>query len=288
MRILFYILGMMLMAGLGSPSVSADDKVRNVHGSFTYQVDESLSIAEAKEKAFKLLQTQLIEKEFNSVVNSYASFRETESGEKYFSSGEVEAKGEWVSTIGKPKFELSVVDGVLFVTVTANGRVREISRAAIDLSVKVLRNGEEDRYEGYDFHDGDYMFLSFQSAVKGYLVVYLHDGGENIDCMLPYKRQQTGHMEVNSGERYVFFSRNDKHRLPYTDKIKLFAPAGPETDVLYVIFSPNPVYKAIDSKQEGEKSLLALPFEKFQQWLQTAKMSDPQLQVVTKVIHIEK
>lgn len=287
MRILFYILGMMLVTGLGAPSVSADDKVRSVHGSFTYQVDESLSIAEAKEKAFKLLQTQLIEKEFNSVVNSYASLRQTESGEQYYSSGEIEAKGEWVSTVGNPKYELSIMDGVLFVTVTANGLVREISRAPIDFSVKVLRNGVDDSYEGYDFHSGNFMYLSFQSAVKGYLVVYLYDGGGDVSCLLPYKKQKSSNMEISAGTRYVFFDKKDSHATSYTNSIVLDAPSGPETDVLYVIFSPNPINRALDNEPDQWDMLRSLPYEKFQQWLQNAKMRDSQLQVVPKQIHIK-
>ena len=92
------------------------------------------------------------------------------------------------------------------IDVTVSGKIREISSTPIDLRCKVLRNGDTDRCEDTSFRHGDYLYLSFQTPVSGYLTVYLTDG-RTVQCLFPYKGLPVDTMKVDADTRYVLFSR---------------------------------------------------------------------------------
>lgn len=115
-----------------------------------------------------------------------------ESEVDFLSIGGSEVKGEWIETIGKPRFDISYEKDILVVRVAVKGRIREIVSSTIDVKSLVLRNGIEDRFESNSFKSGDDLFVSFQSPTSGYLVVYLIDADQRAFCLLPYQNMESG------------------------------------------------------------------------------------------------
>lgn len=118
-----------------------------------------------------------------------------------------DVKGEWLETIGEPKYDISYEQGMLVVKCSVNGKAREIVAKQNNYVAKILRNGIEDRNEGDNFKNGDDLYLAYQSASKGYLAVYLIDDNKNAYCLLPYQSSKDGKVEVVANKRYVFSTK---------------------------------------------------------------------------------
>ena len=58
------------------------------------------------------------------------------------------------------------------------------------------------------------------------------------------------------------------------------------TNLLYIIYSPNPFSKAVDHSTHA--ALQELDYEELQAWLLDVQTKDPQLQVIRKSITINK
>ncbi len=96
---------------------------------------------------------------------------------------------------------------MLVVKAKVCGKAREISRAEVAFSAKILRNGTEARYESNAFRDGDDFYLLFKSPVNGFLAVYLIDDKQTAYCLLPYPGNASGKTPVEHAKEYIFFSQ---------------------------------------------------------------------------------
>lgn len=270
-------------------------KLQMVSGSYTYfDVPKTMSMEEAEHIALERCKAQILAERFGTVVGvvnfTQIENKNGESSIDMLSLGESEVKGEWVQTVGEPEFRHSIEEGKLIVSVKVTGRVREMKSAPVDLLVRLLRNGYDERFESSEFNDGDFMYMQFMSPVDGYLAIYLHDGEDNVYCLLPYYSQTDGRVAVKANEEYVFFSKMhicgvlssdmvDEYQLTCSRQLM-------ELNRIYVVFSPSPFYKAVD---DGSDSALprSLTFTSFQKWLQKCRRLDEHMIVRTLDIRIK-
>lgn len=257
-------------------------RVKTVSGEYTYVVPENMGLEQAKQIALERVQTQLIADEFGTVVSQTNSTQVKNSNGKssvdFLSVGGSEVRGEWIETIGNPKYTTSVSDGHIVIYVSVKGRIRETISSMVDFKALVLRNGTDDRYEDDTFRNGDDLFLSFQSPVDGYVAVYLVDNDGAAFCLLPYQNQTDGNVRVKANERYVFFS--EKQASPdlrmYVDEYTMTCSHSQELNQIYVVFSTNPFVKAVDGKSSDALPRMLTEGE-FQKWLAKCRVKDRQM-----------
>ena len=132
-------------------------------------------------------------------------------------------------------------------TCKVNGTAREISNESTVFEAIVLRNGTNKRYEDIHFKDKDDLYLYFRSPVDGYVAVYLVDETPTAYCLLPYLNNRTGIHKVNSGKEYVFFDANGLKTNTDIDELSLSCDKDLDNYKMYVLFSPNPFTKAVDT-----------------------------------------
>lgn len=268
-------------------------KIKTVDGEYTYVVPENINLDKAKHIALERLKIQLIEEEFGATVSqSNSTLVKNSNGESdvdFVSIGGSEVKGEWIETIGTPRYDIYYEKDMLVVSVKAKGRIREIISTAVDVKSLVLRNGIEDRFESDTFKSGDDLYISFQSPTNGYLVIYLVDTEQRAFCLLPYQNMKEGSFNVEANKRYVLFSaQNASSELkPYVDEYTMTCTHDQEINQLYVVFSTSPFVKAIDDKLEKEFPR-ELSNEEFQKWLAKYRTRDTNMVVKKTTITIRK
>lgn len=268
-------------------------KIKTVDGEYTYVVPENVNLDKAKYIALERLKIQLIEEEFGSTVSqSNSTLVKNNNGKSdvdFVSIGGSEVNGEWIETIGTPRYNIYYEKEMLVVSVKAKGRIREIISTAVDVKSLVLRNGIEDRFESDTFKSGDDLYISFQSPTNGYLVVYLVDTEQRAFCLLPYQNMKEGFFNVEANKRYVLFSTQTaaSEIKPYVDEYTMTCTHDQEINQLYVIFSTSPFVKAIDDKLEKELPR-ELSNEDFQKWLAKYRTRDTNMVVKKTTITIRK
>lgn len=268
-------------------------KIKTVDGEYTYVVPENVNLDKAKYIALERLKIQLIEEEFGATVSqSNSTLVKNNNGKSdvdFVSIGGSEVNGEWIETIGTPRYNIYYEKEMLVVSVKAKGRIREIISTAVDVKSLVLRNGIEDRFESDTFKSGDDLYISFQSPTNGYLVVYLVDTEQRAFCLLPYQNMKEGFFNVEANKRYVLFSTQTaaSELKPYVDEYTMTCTHDQEINQLYVIFSTSPFVKAIDDKLEKELPR-ELSNEDFQKWLAKYRTRDTNMVVKKTTITIRK
>ena len=267
-------------------------KVKTVEGEYTYHVPENVSLQEARNIALYRAQIQAIADEFGTLVSqSNLSQVENSNGSSntsFLSLGSSDVKGEWIETIGTPEYQVSYDQDMLVITCRVKGKAREILSASIEYHAKILKNGVEDRFESDQFLNGDALYLSFQSPIKGFLAVYLVDAEEHAYCILPYRNQQTGVYPIRANQRYLFFDINnapESDRI-YLDEYYMTCSNKAEQNQIYVIFSPNQFVKAMDVGV-GDSLPRELKYEDFQKWLAKCRLHDKDMQLTKQIITIK-
>ena len=287
-----YIFVMILMF-LGVATTSYAQRTRKVHGEYIYHAPENVSLEQAKKTALSRAQIQALGDEFGTVVAQHnATLMNNTNGSTqtdFTSLSSSDVKGEWLETIGEPKYEISYEQGMLVVKCSVSGKARELVATQNCFVAKILRNGTEDRFESDNFKSGDDLYLSYQSSTKGYVAVYLIDDSKNAYCLLPYQSSQDGKVGVDAHTRYVFF--NSKMAAPLfqpadVDEYKMTCEKAAETNYIYIISSPNPFIKAIDNAVAGLPR--ELKYEDFQKWLTKNRTADKDMQVEIKTISVKK
>ncbi len=276
------------------PGMSIAQKEKRVCADYTYIASGNLSIDEAKKIALDRARLKAIADEFGTLMaQSNATMTKNEDGnsEINFSSfGWSEVKGEWIENIGEPEYHISYENDMLVVKVSVCGKAREIIREKVDISVKILRNGTEQRYESNCFKNGDDLYVLFQTPRKGFVAVYLIDQEENAWCLLPYRNDLRGIMEVAPNREYVFFSKKRPEGIPATtvDEYTLTTSRSEEVNMLYILYSPNEFTKANDQGGNTESLPRELSFGDFQKWKTRNMQRDPKMQIIEKQITIQK
>lgn len=268
-------------------------RTERVRAEYTYHAPENVTLEAAKRTALERAKLQAIADEFGTVVSqSNTTFVTNQSGESntdFFSLAGSEVKGEWIETIGEPKYSISYEQEMLVVKVSVSGRIREIVSVQIDFKAEVLCNGTDLKFARTDFKSGDDLFLYFQSPVDGYLAVYLLDDvSQMVYCLLPYKSSSEAVVPIEHDKPYIFFSAKhagDKAHL--VDEYTMTCSRPQEHNTIYIIFSPNEFAKA-NSNNVDELLPQELSFEEFQKWLAKGRNRDKEMRVNSYVITIKE
>lgn len=288
-----HYLSIIILMLLGITSVGYAQKVKKVQGVYIYHAPENVSLEKAKQTALNRAQIQALGDEFGTIVAQHnATMLSNTNGATntdFTSLSSSDVKGEWLETIGEPKYEIAYEQGMLVVKCTVSGKARELVASQNNFVAKVLCNGIEDKYESGNFKSGDDLFLSYQTSVKGYIAVYLVDDNKNAYCLLPYQSSTDGKVAVEANKKYVFF--NQKTAAPLfaaneVDEYHMTCDKSTETNYIYVISSPNPFVKAIDNAVAGLPRELS--FDDFQKWLSKNRTQDKDMQVDIKTIIVKK
>ena len=267
-------------------------RTEKVHAEYVYYAPDNISLEEAKRIALDRAKIQAIADEFGTVVSqsnaTLVSNRNGESTSDFFSLGGSEVKGEWIETIGQPKYQINYEHGILMVKAIVSGRIREIVFAQIDIKAEVLCNGTDLKFARTDFKSGDDLYLYFQSPVDGYLAVYLLDeANQMVYCLLPYKSSSEAITPIEHDKPYIFFSSKhagDKAHL--VDEYTMTCNNSVERNIIYVVFSPNEFAKAHSNNVE-ELLPQGLSFEEFQKWIVKRRNRDKMMKIEQKILVVE-
>ena len=266
--------------------------VINVSGEYTYVAPVNVSIEDAKRIALERARLQCLADRFGTMVNqSNSTIIHSVDGNSevsHFSLGGTEVKGEWLGDTKPPVYKISYDEAnesnVVYVKVY--GKARAIAGDKIDLSIKILCNGITPRHERETLYEGDQLFLSFISPVSGYVCVYLVDEELNVYCLLPYEDSRYGAQPVEANQNHLFFSKELSPEPQIVDEYVMSCTHNGESNVFFIIFSPNELTKAID--HSSYSSLYQLTYEGLQEWLLDIQIRDPKVQVVRRTIIINK
>jgi hypothetical protein len=267
-------------------------RVKTVRGEYTYIIPENVTFEQAKAIALERAKLQALADEFGTVVaqtNSTVVNNESTKGKvSFFSISSSDVKGEWIEDTAKPVFKKAMDNNAIALTCIVCGKAREIVNAQIQLNAQILRNGLESKFESNDFHNGDDMYLLFQSPADGYVAVYLVDQTPTAFCLLPYRNDEDGQQVIKHGETYIFFSpKTTKENPAIVDEYTMTCNGSEEHNQIYIIFSPKPFTKAVDS-QSSEILPRQLDYETFTKWLATCRRQDTNMVVTVKNIDIRK
>ena len=260
-------------------------KVKTVSAEYSFYAPETMSVEEAKRTALDRAKIQAIADEFGTIVSqsisTVISTKNGESDSQFFTVGGSDVKGEWIETIGEPKYNIDYKNNQLVVQCTIKGKAREIISAGIEYTAKTLRNGTSLKFESKDFRDGDDLYLYFETPVNGFVAVFLLDEtSQTVYNILPYKGQSCSGIKVEANQEYIFFSREnakkDERRL--VDEYTLTCENDKEFNSLYVLFSTNDMSKRTGFYSSTEDKPENISFKDFKQWLSKALSKDRNLQ----------
>ena len=268
-------------------------KIERVHGEYTYHVPDNISLEEGKRTALERAKIQALADAFGTLVSQSNSTivknDEGKSSVDFLSIGGSDVKGEWIETLGEPKFDIFYENNALIIKATIDGKAREIKNASIDFEAKLLRNGTDLKFESDEFRNGDDLYLYFKSSINGYLAVYLLDETtQQVFCLLPYKSSGEPAYTIGHDKPYVFFSCQKADRNPNAvDEYNMTCEHSLEQNTIYIVFSPNMFAKA-NTKNEDAGLPRQLPLKEFLRWLGKCKTKDTEAQIKSITIKIYK
>lgn len=267
---------------------SAWAKTKTVEGNYTFYIPETMSPAQAEEEAIRRAKIDALNKAFgSSVVGSNVSIL-TQDEERFYSNGFDLVRGEWIETIGQPEITKSLEGGDYVLTVKIRGKAREKKTADVDISAKILRNGLTQNCEDREFKSGDKMYLYFLSPIDGYLSVYQHDPVDDmVYCLLPYRRDGGGSVEVQHDKEYIFFSKAASENPRIVDEYRLGCSEDGDVNTIYILFSPNKFSKS-STVVSGKTAPGSISFREFEVWRAKSQAQDASMQVILKNLIISK
>lgn len=219
-------------------------KIERVHGEYTYHVPDNISLEEGKRTALERAKIQALADAFGTLVSqSNSTIVKNEEGKSsvdFLSIGGSDVKGEWIETLGEPKFDIFYENNALIIKATIDGKAREIKNASIDFEAKLLRNGTDLKFESDEFRNGDDLYLYFKSSINGYLAVYLLDETtQQVFCLLPYKSSGEPAYTIGHDKPYVFFSCQKADRNPNAvDEYNMTCEHSLEQNTIISFFLP--------------------------------------------------
>lgn len=247
MRILYIIFCLFLSAILYA------QRTETVEKTILYHADSHLTVNQAKLLAIEEAKEIAIDSVFGTNIRSQSSnvirLGEGKDINEFVQISSTNIRGRWIKNLKEPQFgKIWYENNMLNIYVTVKGVVKEVKKAPIQCKVKVLCNGTGSDSERDDFKNNNRIYLSFTSPVDGYLVVYLVDDEQNVFRVLPYPNQPNPSYTIKANREYMLFSEKyafeeDK---PYVIEYEMTTNKEHETDLLYVLFSPNKMTRPVD------------------------------------------
>jgi len=262
-----------------------------------YSHDVSQTQAEAR--VLEAAKIQAIADEFGTMISmsnlTSNTVSDGNSSTNFVSFGESDVKGEWLETIGTPKWTRKEDGNYTAYTVTLKGRIREWNSSSVDLDVKLLCNGVDtltNKLRMNTYYHGDSAYVYFKSPVDGYLAIYITDelsDNKIAQRLLPYPRQGGAAYRVLADEDYYFFSKNKApskdRRYVVTERLGCYGQF--DINKIYVIFSQTPFAKANDVSVSPDMPN-QLPLGDFHKWLTTHRRRYSDMVVKSYLIEIRK
>lgn len=271
-------------------------KIKTVETEYILYAPSNITVEEAKRTAIDRARIQAIADAFGTIISqsnsNYITTKNGESESYFVSLGESDVKGEWIETIGDPIYgNIYYQDNLLVVPVYIKGKAREVITPKIDFKAKPLRNGVEEKFESYEFRDGDFLYMMFQSPIAGYLTVYLVDElAEQVYCALPYRNSDGSPKKIESDKEYILFSQkySDPHERRYVDEYEMTCEQEKEYNDFYILFSEEPFSKMVMTDDYEYKLPKTTNLKDFHKWLTKVRAKNPKLSLVKIPILISK
>jgi len=271
-------------------SASAAERVASVSAKYTLVLTENdnITIRDAKLKCIDLAKAEAIRNEFGTLVAS--DLLNTEMGVNddvqsfYVLDTSSSVKGEWLGDEKEPQVSIECIDGELHFTAEVWGKAREIVRAKTDIQLHVKKSNGDFKIDTDKFMNGERIYVTFRSPSDGYAAIYLITGDDETSCLLPYRNDNRGRVEVRGGKEYTFF---DKSTDPTATQYKLSTKQMQEYNQLVVIYSPNPFTKCMDSSNTDPRRPNTLDQKEFAKWLLKNQRADGEMVVYRRWITIE-
>lgn len=259
-------------------------ELKPVGATYTYHASEQMTVEQAKQTALDRAITEALAAEFGTLVAHSTATTITASDNQQHTSiiatGQSEVKGEWIETVGSPKYDIMFADGLLTVKVEVKGKARAMDFTQPAFHAIPVCN----HIPSTEFHDGDAMELEFQAPCDGYVAAYLTDAAsETAYRILPYTLTANTPMTVTGGENYLFFNRRQSDTPALVDELEMSATNPLELNDLYILFCPT-VFNLPVVRDNNGYSIHSLPISQFHRWLSISRTRNPELQL--KSIHI--
>lgn len=257
------------------------NETKKVNASYTYYAPESMSIEDAKRVALDRAKTDAIEKTYGSHVSQLnITSIENSNGNtntSFSSYGGSEIRGEWIETITEPTYDIKYIDNILVVSVSVRGIIREIKRQQLNLDAHLLKNGTELQNESYEYFSGDEMYLLLNASSSGFLIAYLLDD-QSAYRLLPYRKQKESCVKIDTQDPILFFHKQsvEPSQRRLVDEYILTSSKRQEINYIYLIFSTNDIYKAIDYQLDSNLPR-ELSCSDFHRWLGNARRQDEKI-----------
>lgn len=283
---------LVILLTLGGMVTAQAQRVRDVHGKYTYEQRADESLNQAKATALYKAKVVAIENEFGSHVQQ-TNFTEVKNGELDFKSLSMsDVNGDWLAETKEPKYSYSMKDdGTCIITVEVWGTAREIVSNKIDLDVSILRNTPSKEFASREFQSGDSYYILFKSPIDGYISIYLMDEEREYFRLLPYPGDTKRCYEVKANNEYILLSREkmnegDDNNLVSEYTLELLPGKTKEENELHVIFSTNRFIDPNDDISEHEDTRIhkqappEVHYKNMQEWLLTNRRRDKTMQIV--------
>lgn len=280
-------------------SAKKEGRVATVSGSYLIDIPSYMSMDQAKQEALLKAQNRAIEDEFGSSMStntiSWVENRDGDATTNVIAESQGQVKGVWLGDLEVPQYNQVLKDGKNWLEVKVKGRVRELITGGIQFEAKPLCIEPRKDRATTEFKSGQDFFLYFRSPADGYLTIFLLDNTSNqVYTMLPYRNSGEGSYRINHDEDYFLFAPSKaKEGDGPIDEFVITATEGKreEFNNLYVIFSPNIIYKVnskVGQQQLTDELLLpsSLPFLDFNKWLIKYQQKDEDMQIMRIPIHI--
>ena len=285
-------------------------EVKTVEAEAVYSYSSDETYNQAKKKAYEMAVIEAVNKAFpgtiaietividenetkkNGKINSTSKFRTVTSFEK---------KGVYLGDVKEPEYGIPQYDpesGHWSFTCKVKGKVRDrekVNKAHPSFFWKLLRNGTDDTAEDSNFYDYDRLYMKFAAPCDGYLAVYLINGKDSVECLIPHEKEPEGIYKVKGGKQYTFFSpkhRNDDGMIS-PNALMLYPYGEVEYCTVYVLFSPNK-FRQVLAQGEETKDIEGKKYDmvpmtsinSFQKWMMNLLVNDNEMQREYKHITI--
>lgn len=275
---------LLLLLAVISVTVKAKDPEKDavsVNGKATLSISENdnLTLKEAKIKCIEEAKIDALKKRFGEMVFSDFIVSESDINDEitsiYINDASSSVKGEWLADEKEPMIDIDYDGKNLTFSAEVWGKAREIVRAKTDVKWHVQKDIGGKKIDTDKFASGERIFLNFKSPSDGFVAVYLIGADDEVACLLPYRKDNSGRYKIKGGKEIEFF---DKTTDPEASYYKLNTNMPHEMNQLVMIYSPNPFAKCSD-KSVDPKHPNVTDKTAFGKWLLKNQRADKEMMV---------
>lgn len=266
------------------------NKPVKVEATAMVDIPNEMSREQARQMAIRLAKIEALANAFGTqigrttildVININQN-SDVQTVERYLSDNYLMVRGIWLADTRIPfcKIDVDPQTQAQRISCTVYGKAREIVNPRIQFNTQLLNCKQPERgciKDRDPFIEGESLYLSFASAVSGFLAIYYVDD-EMAQLALPcLESDQETNIAIKPDQDYLFFTPQlcGEYELALSETAR---PLRMEVQNLYLIFSPDrEIGKPILEYDEyGTKSTTR---PKFKEWLDGLRLSRQDVQV---------